>query len=262
MESQEKTEAPLDGVSTEGSLTSDAGSTPLGVASSSGEFSAEAPSTDLEALPSGQLALFSVETSQKLIEESERSVGVFSGKSLRKYDPDKYHMILELLANDTISIRQIAILTKASRNLVSAIKQTQQTEIEPLRKKIGMKFMHLSEACAERALEMVNDPNASIRLSELAIAGGTAFDKAQLAHGGPTGITGTASTELSPEELAEQLVRLKARYDQDTRSNAGKTPVKDLDASDVDVGPAPGGGPGQPDEAEADAPGGPNGAQD
>lgn len=118
--------------------------------------------------------------------ETEKARGLFSGVNLQKYDPEKYQLILEMLSSGKFSMRMIGRATKTSTNLVSAIRKSQEVEIESLRAKLSRGAAHVAELCQERQVEILTDPDSKIRLGELAVAQGVAIDKMQVLSGGAT----------------------------------------------------------------------------
>lgn len=124
---------------------------------------------------------------EAMIQDEQRR-GVFSGVNLQQYDPEKFELILQLLAEDKLSIRQIARATRSSRNLISSMRVTCAREIEPLKQRIASGALHVAELCQEREIELLNDPEAKLSLRDLAIAKAVNIDKAQLLSGEPTHI--------------------------------------------------------------------------
>lgn len=133
-----------------------------------------------------QQTLPGVDIDEHALVEAEHTRGIFSGVNLRQYDPEKYNLIIEMLASDDYSISQIARATKSSRNLISAIRLHQVEEIEHLRAKIARGAAHVAELCQERQIEILTDPSSKPRLGELAVAQGVAIDKMQVLTGGAT----------------------------------------------------------------------------
>jgi len=194
--------------------------------------------TDKKMKTPEQMVLFTDQQVEITLEASERAAGVFSGEALRKSDPEKHRVIIELLADDSLSIRLIAKLTKASRNLVTAMRRDNQSEIEPLKKRMAGDFFMLSRLCTERAIKMLNDDTAQIRLGELAVASGINFDKGQLASGEPTSIHGDSKTERTAGDVIDELAAMKRRQLERTRSEADNPKPKAIPAADIEVGPA------------------------
>jgi hypothetical protein len=131
-----------------------------------------------------QLKLLDVEESALV--ETEKARGIFSGVNLKHYDPDKFRLILEMLASEEYSVSQIARATKSSRNLISAIRLREVEEIDHLRAKLARGAAHVAELCQERQIEILTDPSSKPRLGELAVAQGVAIDKMQVLSGGAT----------------------------------------------------------------------------
>jgi predicted HTH domain antitoxin len=179
-----------------------------------------------------QLQLLDDSKEELVLQESEVARGVFSGERLCASDPERYKVIVTLLAEGRLSLRQIAKLTSTSRNLLAVIKRERQADIEPLRRKLAGDFYLIAELANERLIETLTDPAAQHSLAQLSIAAGTAFDKAQLASGGPTSITGT-QVQPGAGDVDEYLVLARR-----SRIGVGVERNGVKEAEGVVVGPA------------------------
>ena len=139
--------------------------------------------------------------------QSELSRGICSGVQLRGSDPDRYMSVCALLADGSMSQRQISRLTGTSRNLVSAINR-QAAEIEPLKQRIASRARNLAVLCLERAEEMIHGGD-KVTLRDLAILAGVAVDKSQLLSGEATARIETIEAASSADEFARQFSRLQ-----------------------------------------------------
>jgi hypothetical protein len=121
------------------------------------------------------------------VEASEKARGVFNGTLLQKSNPEKYKQIVDMLAHGS-SYRDIAKLTKTSRNLIRVIAAS--GEIEPHRQRVAGKLRVVAELSAERMVEILEDDDKmqDVSLRDLSIALGVAADKSQVLSGGATAI--------------------------------------------------------------------------
>ncbi len=136
--------------------------------------------------PGGQLMLLPKSVTDRMLSEREHKQGIYSGDRLRESDPGRYEIVIGLLADGSLSQRQISRLTGVSRNLVAGIAKTQTADIEPVKQRIAGKARSLAELCIDRAEEMVLDDDSKIPLKDLMIAAGVLTDKSLLLSGEAT----------------------------------------------------------------------------
>ena len=158
-----------------------------------------------------QLSLLSVDVVNTMTEDSKRAgeykQGVYSGAQLKHSSPAMYQLICELLADGSLSQRQISERTGHSRNLISAISR-QAADIEPLKQRIASRARNLAVLCLERAEEMIQGGD-KVTLRDLAILAGVAVDKSQLLSGEATSRIETIEAASSADEFARQFDRLQ-----------------------------------------------------
>lgn len=158
-----------------------------------------------------QLSLLSADQITELSESDKLAVeyrqGVYSGDQLRKSRPDMYALICELLADGSMSQRQISNVTGHSRNLISAISR-QSADIEPLKEKIAGRARNLAQICLERAEEIVTE-GGKVTLRDLAILAGVAIDKSQLLSGEATQRIESIDSTSGADDFEEQFKALR-----------------------------------------------------
>lgn len=193
-------------------------------------------------LPGGQLPLLPDGLIETVLRESEFSQGICSGVQLKGSDPDRYMTVCALLADGSLSQREISRLTGTSRNLVAGINR-QAVEIEPLKQRLAGRARNLAQLCLERAEEIVQDGKSKVTLRDLAILAGVAIDKSQLLAGDATQRIETVEASSGADDFADQVERLQSADVQElSMDSAGEEPaVKGAaPAGGSDEGGAPG----------------------
>ena len=114
--------------------------------------------------------------------------GTFTAEHLEAHDPERFGLIAKLLCEGSLSQRQIADATKASRNTVAAVfkKLLARGAIEPAKKQLAGDLLNLARVSIERATEAVQDDGEKISARDLGILAAVAVDKAQILTGGAT----------------------------------------------------------------------------
>ena len=140
---------------------------------------------DLPALGE-QLQLLPVHVTDELLSAREYSQGIYSGSRLKEADPERYAVVIDLLADGSLSQRQISRLTGVSRNLVAGVAKLQHADIEPVKQRLASKARNLAELCIDRAEELVRDDHSKIGLKDLMIGAGVMADKSLLLSGEAT----------------------------------------------------------------------------
>lgn len=158
---------------------------------------------------STQLALFDIPPEALACSESAE-VAEFTGELLRKSDPGRFGVIIDLLADGRLSQRQIADLTKTSRNTISAIaKRVQVHDIEPVKKRLAIKARNVSELAFDELERRLVECPEEIGARDLVIVGGTAADKSQVLSGHATQIHAWQPAQADAD-IYEQLRRADA----------------------------------------------------
>jgi hypothetical protein len=160
--------------------------------------------------PGGQLRLLPDEVTDEMLSKLEQQDGLCSGVQLKSSDPARYELVVNLLAEGSLSQRQVSRLAGVSRNLVSGIAKSQTADIEPLKQKIAAGARNLSQLCIERATELVLDDKAKVSLRDLMIAAGVATDKSLVLAGQASSIVEFRSVDPSDDEFAAALRRAKS----------------------------------------------------
>ncbi len=144
-----------------------------------------------------------------MLSKAEAQQGICTGDRLKHYDAPRYELVCQLLAEGSLSQRQVSRIAGVSRNLVAGIVKTQVSDIEPLKQRIAGQARNLAQLCIERATELVLDDDAKVGLRDLMIAAGVAADKSQLLAGQATSIQEFRPVDPGEDEF-EQALR-KAR---------------------------------------------------
>jgi transcriptional regulator with XRE-family HTH domain len=155
--------------------------------------------------PGGQLRLLPDTVTDEMLSKREISQGVCTGDQLKHSDPALYETVINLLADGSLSQRQISRLTGVSRNLIAGILRSQTSDIEPLKQRIAAGARTLAQLCIERATEMVLDDHAKHNLRDLMIAAGVAADKSLVLAGQASSIVEFRGADPSDDEFAQAL---------------------------------------------------------
>ena len=176
-------------------------------------------------LQGGQLSLLTKVQADALTEETkieqEYAQGIYSGVQLKNSDPVIYELVCILLADGSMSQRQIAARTGTSRNLVSGINR-QSPDIEPLKKQMASRARNLGQLCLERAEEIVTDPTSKVGLRDLAILAGVAIDKSQL-------LSGEATQRVETIDAASGADDFEAAFEALQQADAVELPAMGLE---------------------------------
>ena len=158
----------------------------------------------LDLLPSTAMpdAVFSAE------EGSE--VGEYTGARLFARDPDRYKMIVGLLA-EGIGILRIARILKVSPSTVIAVRDREAGAIEIVKQQVGRAARAGAQMCVEAILEVVADPDRRKKLSlrDLGVVHGILVDKALTLAGEPTWIGEVRAAGPEHEDFERYLESLK-----------------------------------------------------
>ena len=133
-----------------------------------------------------QALLADGEWNETSLVQAEHKRGVFSGKNLQSSDPERFNLIVQLIAENKMSGAQIAAATKCSRNLVAGIRIHCPEEIEQTRVRLSKKAAVVADMCLDRQIEALADPDTKIPFQQLAVGGAVNIDKLQVLSGGAT----------------------------------------------------------------------------
>ena len=127
---------------------------------------------------------------ETILVESERARGVFTAALLQAREPERYEQAAAMLAEGSLSQRDIARSLRMSRNSVAAVykRELAAGRVEPARKQLAGGFALLAAKSQERLLEAIDDDEQRIPARDLAIIAAVAVDKHQLLSGSPTEI--------------------------------------------------------------------------
>jgi transcriptional regulator with XRE-family HTH domain len=145
-----------------------------------------------------------------MLQSNERARGVFTAALLAERDPERFQQARELLAEGSLSQRQIARSLSMSRNSIAQIYRmmVQAGGIEPARKQLAAHNVAIARLSNERLEEILSDDGADVSAKDLSIIAAVATDKAQLLSGGPTAII-----EHIDAPSADDLARLAEALD-------------------------------------------------
>ena len=172
--------------------------------------------------PGGQLRLLPDDVTDEMLSKAEASQGICTGDRLKNYDAPRYELVCSLLADGSLSQRQISRITGISRNLVAGIVKSQTSDIEPLKARIAGQSRNLAQLCIERATEMVLDDRAKIGLRDLMIAAGVAADKSLVLAGQASSIVEFRPVDPGDDEF-DRAMRSARRVD---CVDVGESPVE------------------------------------
>jgi len=200
----------------------------------------------------GQLQLLPETVTDDMLSAAEIKQGVCTGSKLKHYDPDKYAEVCYLLADGSLSQRQISRLTGISRNLIAGIVKTQVADIEPLKQRLAGGSRNLAQLCIERATELVLDDGAKISLKDLMIGAGVMIDKSQVLSGQATSIIEFRPHDPGTDEFEAAMRAAQAEgsvqdadysmIDDETGIEAEEVPTKGSEPGDDGADPAADGG--------------------
>ena len=157
-----------------------------------------------------QQDLFDVTATDRLLVESEHARGIHTGAQLRERDPRRHELISRLLRCGSLTQREVAWYVGTSCGLVGAMAAEMGlvgVEESKKRRARGWRTVEaLAQAVAVESLaEALTNPEVRRRrsLSELAILGGTAHDKAALDEG-----EATARVELTQHSRHDEYLQM------------------------------------------------------
>jgi len=197
--------------------------------------------------PGGQLRLLPESVTDEMMSKTEAQHGICTGERLRSYDPARYELVCTLLAEGSLSQRQVSRISGISRNLVAGIVKSQASDIEPLKAKIAGQLSAFHQLCVERATEMVLDDDAKVTLRDLVIGAGVSAEKLLLMSGQATNIT-----EFKAPDTEDEFTKAMRK--------AKRVDAVDVDAVETGIGgesfPAKGSGSAAAGGADRAAAGG------
>lgn len=135
----------------------------------------------------------------------------FTGERLFSRDPDRYMLIVGLLAEGT-GIGRIGRLLHVSPNTVMAVRDREGTAIDMVRERLAKRATYGAELCIEAIIEDLSDPKARSRIStrDKSIIAGVLADKGELLAGKPTVRVETSSAEPGHGQILSYLESLRA----------------------------------------------------
>ena len=153
--------------------------------------------------PGGQLHLLPDDVTDEMLSKAEAQQGICTGDRLKHYDAPRYNLICTLLAEGSLSQRQISRISGVSRNLIAGIVKSQASDIEPLKARLAGQLSALHQLCVDRAIEMVLDDDAKVSLKDLMVGAGVSAEKMLLMAGEATQIHKVE--RVDPDEFNRRL---------------------------------------------------------
>ena len=134
----------------------------------------------------------------------------FTGEGLKQADPQIYQAALELLADATLSQRQIAAALKISPNTLRAIARAEAPGIDATRAGLAIHCQELEGATLDRIAEILDRPSNKLDLRELAATLREIGNRADVLAGRPSGII-EHRHDIGPAALAEAAAARRAK---------------------------------------------------
>ncbi len=136
--------------------------------------------------------------------ESLEATGEFTGQRLAERNPEKYRLIVEMIAEGVLSERQIAKSTKVSPNTVAAVREREKVPIEALKERILRGIRKGLQLSVERVVELA--PTMTAR--DAVIAVGVLSEKMQLLSGEATVIVANSGDKAKHADFNALLESL------------------------------------------------------
>jgi len=136
--------------------------------------------------------------------EKLEATGEFTGERLAERRPNVYRLIVELIAEGTLSENQIAKACRVSRNTVAAVRNREGIPIEQVKERIKRNVREALLATSERVLELA--PTMSAK--DAIIATGVLAEKDALLNGEATHIIGRPGDKAKHADFNAMLEAL------------------------------------------------------
>lgn len=137
------------------------------------------------------------------VRTAERN-GEFTGERLFRRDPEKYGIIVEMLAEGTIPDAYISKVTKVSRNTIAAVRERERVPIEQEKGRILKNIRTALHMTTEKLIERLPFMGGK----ELIFALGVLADRHQLLSGEATQIIATAVDKAKHASFNDMLEAL------------------------------------------------------
>lgn len=199
-----------------------------------------------------QLRLFRSSEMEGVDFSDEERRGNFTGERLFSSDPDRYRVVVSLLA-EGVSCRMIAKLTRTSINTVMAVRDREPAVIEADKQLIGRKMRGAVRLLVDKVIESIDDGSVQITnvrdLQATLVAAGILTDKSELLLGGATARVERPAAEtvgdlnqlweaLPAETIEAEVTDVPADaqgtgFGGGKRAAKGADPAPDADSSDT-----------------------------
>lgn len=138
--------------------------------------------------------------------------GLFTGQEMKRLDPDRYALIVELLSDGALSQRQIAKSMKVSPSCLRAIAANEGLTIGTVRARLADRCAELEAATLDRIAEILEEPNNTLDLRELAVTLREIGNRSDVLSGRPSGII-EHRHDVGPAALAAAAAARRAKLD-------------------------------------------------
>jgi len=168
---------------------------------------------------SKQIQLFDgEEITEESCKATEYRQGVYSGELLKVNDPERYTLVLNLLASGRFTWRDIRQATGVSMGLIAGVLKLQAADIEAIKREQASESRVIAgmtnAMMIEWLRETLDNPERIKKMTptdfqKLATAGAIATDKALVQTGQATSITEFKAVDPSEDEFAAALRRAR-----------------------------------------------------
>jgi len=119
--------------------------------------------------------------------DQDEAHGEFTGERLFARDPEKYRMIVSLLA-ENIGVIKIGRLLSVSPNTVMAVRDRERPRVDIEKQEIATQCRKGARLCTEAIVEKLSSEGGrgAVSVRDLAVTAGVLIDKSQILSGGAT----------------------------------------------------------------------------
>jgi len=171
-----------------------------------------------------------------VISTEERN-GVYTGERFFLRDPERYRLVVDLLANGYGRLRIAAIL-HVNHHTVAAVQRRENLPIAIEKQRLAGLARYGAGLCLEGVVEDLADPErrAAISTRDKGIVAGVLVDKMQLLSGHATSITEHVKSAPAHDDFLAEMARVYELVETDsTGSGDGTDQQKGTDSADSQV---------------------------
>lgn len=137
---------------------------------------------------------------------------LFTGERLKEIDPERYDLLVKLIADDTLSQNEIARVMGVAVNTVRAIKRSQGGSIDTIRASLVSRCEEIQGATLDRIQEILDDtPTHLLDLRALAAILREVGNRSDALTGGKGSSGPAVPTDDGPSALAEANAARRAK---------------------------------------------------